>query len=282
MSEATPLNTLLELARRHTRGEASPRRHQASRARVLDQLGQRRSKVSSTFAVVGFVVLGTAGAGAFAGVKSYRYSNGGIEYPPPPIPTAPAERHSASTPSSDVDKAPSNENGEGVKLQVMPEYATVYWDDKKLEGAAPSIRMKPDHKMHKVRAEAPGHVSKTQLVQLDEPFVLIEMELAALPITMGPISSSSSVIDADEIGSGLKDAFQACYVGALDETPTLSGKATVFLQMKENGKVDSVDIIDKEGLNPSVTTCLASCAADIHFRVTGAGFVKIPLVFRTK
>lgn len=290
VSSAPISKELVELARRHTRGEASPRRHQASRARVLDQLVQRRGPSGAAIALAALVVVGGGGA-AFAGVKAFK----GTEHPSVTIgkgapPTANGNANanedgddSPTTPSESAPSQPATTAPE-VKIGVQPEHAAIYWDDKKLEDNPTSFAMKPDHKPHRIRAEAPGYVTKTQLVMMDSETVDIELELTPVPITIGPLLATASIVDADTIVETLRHSFQSCYVEALVAAPALAGKVTLVTHIEANGDVANVEIAEREGLSAKVTSCLASAASEfVHYRTTGlAGTVRIPLAFRTK
>lgn len=265
------MNSLLDLARRNTKGEASPRTHQASRARVLDRLHPKRSRAFKAAMVVGLLM--PTGALAFAGAKAVHVSR------TEPALTVPVV---APTPSGQSEVA-APENRDGIaSVQVTPESATLYWDDKKLEAPA-SFAPKADSRVHRLRAEAPGYASKTLLVMMDAPQLQVELELQPLPIVIGPVMSSASIVDADSVVEGAREPFHACFTSALESAPTLNGHATLFLAVDDTGKVEDVKLQEMGGLNAQVTTCLASAAANgISFRVAGRGSVRIPLTFRSK
>lgn len=269
---------LLTLARRHTRGEASPRTHQASRARVLDRLGQRRSGTWTAIALAGLV---TAGGGAtFAAVKVRSVSVHTSDSSSTAAKSVPSVLEGGG-PLSHPGESPPDDT-EGLKLRASPGTATVFFDDKKLPANPAFLHFTPDHKVHRVRAEAPGYAPKTQLVAMDSPYVLVELKLAPLPISFGPITSSSSIIDADELGERLRGAYQSCYTTALSQTPTVTGHAVVMISIKDNGRPESAEVIEREGLTPELTSCLSKSATDLPFRVTSRGYVKIPVAFNAK
>jgi hypothetical protein len=277
MSDAAPPTALLDLARKSTRGDVSPRRHQASRALVVDRLGQRRSRAWTAFAVVGLVMGG--GAATFAGFKSLR----GLS-PPQANEMSISIANSApgAVPSIDTD-LPAPSPPSGVKIAVQPDNAVVYWDDKKLDDNPASFDFKADHKPHRIRAEAPGYASKTQIVTMDSEAVAMNLELKPIPATMGPLTVSASIIDADTIIEGQRDAFQSCYLDALPTAPTMAGKLTLVVRVKADGEVENVDVLDKEGLSAKVTTCLQAAVADARFQTNDlAGTVRVPFVFRAK
>lgn len=265
------MNSLLDLARRNTKGDASPRTHQASRARVLDRLHPKRSRGFKAIVAIG--LLAPTGALAFAGARAAHVSRTEPALTVPVVvPTVSGQGE--ATAATKEDDVPS--------IAVTPDSATLYWDDKKIEGSPASFAPKADNRVHRVRAEAPGYATKTQLVTMDGP-LQIELELQPLPVNLGPVTSSASVVDADAVVEGARESFHACFTQALESAPLLAGHATLLLTVDDTGKVEDVKLLEMSGLNAQVTTCLASTAANgMSFHVTARGTLRIPVQFRSK
>jgi hypothetical protein len=273
-----PPKALLDMARSYTTGDVTARRHQASRARLLERWpAQKRTGVFVVGALVASLALGTA---AFAGVKELRHA-------PPPV-TGGAIAPEQATPSAD-DAQPSddaeatNEAAKGeeeehaIQIDAEPDSAKVYWDDQEIPGW---LDREPDHKPHRVRVEATGYVTKTQIVVADREKIRLEMKLLPVPAVVGPVTTSGALANADEVIEGLRERFHDCYAEGLSHDPSIKGTVTLTLHVAEDGHVTASDIVDNHGLTAKVTTCLAYVGTDASFRESEkASVVHIPLSF---
>jgi hypothetical protein len=62
-------------------------------------------------------------------------------------------------------------------IRAVPDSAKVYFDDAPLVGNPATATFQRDGLAHRVRAEAPGHTRKTELVVLDSSTLTVELEL---------------------------------------------------------------------------------------------------------
>jgi hypothetical protein len=291
----------MDLVRLATNGDVSPRHHQASRVRVLERAMKRptRSSVWVLGAVAGATAIGAAG---FASVKARQPHPISAEPAAPSLSAvraaaeqaalrAAANEAAQATAGMKLDEvtlraaeqAQAADEGKdaAVTVEVTPESAKIYWDDRLLEGNPAKIDARPDGKPHRLRAKANGYLTKTQIVFVDSANITVALELQAAPMEIGPVSASASIQDADSVVESMRDKLHDCYSEALRDDPSMIGSATVMLKIGENGRVVSSDIAQNRGLSLKVTTCLAYVASDAHFGSPGkVASVQIPVAFR--
>jgi eukaryotic-like serine/threonine-protein kinase len=112
---------------------------------------QRRSR-TPLLLLVGLLILGAAGT-----VFALRTRSAAVR---------------AQTSGADVGAAQAK-----VLIRVQPESAKIFFDDAPLSGNPASASLARDGLSHRVRAEAPGFVRKTELVVLDSSNVSVDLEL---------------------------------------------------------------------------------------------------------
>jgi hypothetical protein len=278
-----PPKALIDLARASTTGDVSPRRHQASRARVLDRWATpKRTGAYVIGALVGTFALGTA---AFAGSHLRRHdaaapngaNGGGVITPEQSTPATDDDAKSTTEADRASDGAQDEEAEHAIQITVEPEGANVFWDDEPIPGY---IDREPDQKPHRVRVEATGYVTKTQIVVADKEKIRLEMKLSPMPVGIGPVTHSGALANADEVVEGLRERFHDCYAEGLSQDPSIKGTVTLTLRVAEDGHVTASDLGENHGLSAKVTTCIAYVGTDATFReAETASTVRIPLSF---
>lgn len=274
--EEPPLE-LMNVARNFTTGDVSARRHQASRARVLDRwmAPSRKARMIVGFAV-GSLALSTA---AFAGLKHAHGPGGHVSMGvggPVIAATVPSVIEPAST---DAPAAKPDPVEAQIQISVEPESAKIFWDSVESDG---QIEQKPDDAQHLLRVEAVGYRSKTMKVLAHGKHIKLHVELQPLPIVIGDVFAMEPYENTDEVVEGMRDRFRDCYTEGLALDRTIYGKTTLSLEVKPDGHVRHSEVIDTQGLSSKVTTCLAYVGSDAEFTPTGspkAGQVQIPLSF---
>jgi hypothetical protein len=291
-SNIEPPRPLLDLARLATTGEVSPRRHLASRTRLLDRGVTPGRSTRSIGPLALALALGAAGFGAVGLTVSQRSAKA------PPVPVvgssavlAPTTPMMPMIPMTAMTASPMNGAtmlGDpepavhpDVTIEVSPESAKIFWDDELLVGNPGRVNRTPDGKTHQIRAEAPGFVTKKQSLVFNASNVSVGLELQPLPAEIGPIAVSGSLRDADAIVEGMRERFQNCYAESVSSQPSMRGSATLTVKVGPDGAVSSSEISQNSGLSARVTTCLAYVGADHHFASTASGAtVRIPIAFR--
>jgi hypothetical protein len=294
---ADPPRALLDLARVHTTGEVSPRRHHASRSRVLDRgMKPARSARLAYVAVAGAMALG---ATSFAAVTQVRHHDQAIKADDPngvaeraaAIAAARAAAEAAAAQSSDSSESSDDKDDPlredaippTVTIRVMPDEAKIFWDDQPLEGNPAKWTRPPDGKVHRIRAEAPGYKGETDSLVVDHSNYTVQYELEPVPLVVGPISATGPVPDVSSVVEEMRSRFRDCYQEGLADAPSMSGKAKIILKVAEGGRILSSDIAGSDGLSAKVTTCLAYVASDAHFAKSSKGStVVIPVSFRPR
>lgn len=273
---------LIELTRRHTKGEVSQRHHIASRARVLDRAFAPRHTTAMFLLIAAGTM--TVGAAGFAATKSYsRRQAIGVQTP---VPRVPPTSYTPYGPTFNIPSDPAEEAEATVTIEATPQNAKVYWDDKPLEGNPARMVDPPDRKEHRIRVEAPGYVSKTQILVLSGPKSIIALELRGNPFDIGPLTTSAPMPDADLVVEGLRDELRACYDEGIAEEPRMFGKATFLVHITEGGMASGWDLQQHDGLSDRVLACLGRVVAKAQFSgVRGNGdavTLTIPISFPKK
>jgi hypothetical protein len=286
-----PAQSLVDLARRATAGEVSPRRHAASRSRILDHAATAgRSRpgwvLPTVLITAGFGVVGAGTAVAVARQPMH---------PAPmvvtPIPTSSPLMTVSSITMGNPSYLGADDKTASMTIEVSPPSAQIFWDNERLDGNPARLAQAPDGKTHHVRAEAPGFLPKRQMVVFDARNVAISLDLQPAPAEIGPIAVSGSIRNADAAIEGLRERFRDCYAEGLEHTrggerktpiptPVTGGAAVLLLKISETGTVSASEVVENNGLPAKTTTCFAYVAADAEFEASGkAGSVRIPISF---
>jgi hypothetical protein len=275
-----PSRVLVELARLHTAGEVSARHHAASRSRVLDRL-TGRSSVPGLRLAVGLAGVFLMGGAAF-GVAKYRAGVAAHAMAPTESVAPNASEEAPDDPFvADDDKITANKPT--VTIHAEPESAKIFWDDEALDGNPATWTGPADGKHHRIRAEAAGFVTKTEVLTGDYANSTMWLDLDPIPPDIGPISGTGAVTEASSVLDGMRGRFRKCYDEGLSDDSSMVGKAILTVRIAANGRVVSCDITENEGLSTEVTTCLAQTMRDAHLRVAGKETkLVIPMAFGGK
>lgn len=271
---------LLDLVRRETAGEASPRRHQASRARLLTAYEDKpRGRRWLPLAAVGTLVFGGV---AFEGVQLARRElkvNG--------VPTIAMQPEAADSGQGfDIEKVTlegasitmgaEEDPAPAIVIRVEPASAEITWDGKPLEGNPAAVRNKLDGKPHEVTAMLAGYVPVHQTVVANGPSLVVSLELTPTPLALGPLTSSPPLARDDDSTTTLRPRIRECLQKAIDHGFVVG--STTLLVETDGYIVQSARTVDVEGLPAIVTTCLAHVASDTYFAtLTKAATIRIPI-----
>jgi hypothetical protein len=306
---------LLEVARRMTDGSVSPRRHAASRARLFDLCAAlpRRGRTRVAIALVAAGLATSGGALGFARVARIHRQLAA----PASSPTAKMETQtetlgedaSTSTTNDDgaegdlamamaadmLNKSKSDGDGDGDKksddksdgpkppltINTTPDYARVFWDNRRLEGSPATLSDLPDGKPHVLRVEAPGYETKTQRVTTGPEVDEISVDLQPFPIEIGQLSASAPIGDADPVIENLRKPLRECFDHDLPANPNLTGSVTLSLDLFLEGVVTGATAEDVHGLSPRVVTCLQGVVKGAEFSTGGKpAKLRVPIAFR--
>lgn len=278
-----PARELMDLARNHTTGDVSARRHQASRARVIDRWTAPTHKARNiALAVIGSMAVSTA---AFAELKHLNATAeaDSISTTAKPFKPQPQQPQSVEQASPAMDPVAASEPL--VSITVEPDSAKVFWDGVQLEGSPATYNHLAAHSMHRIHVEAVGYQPKTMSVSVDEPKVSMHLKLVPMPVEISEVTTMAPFENVDEVLEGLRDRFTDCYTEGLAQDPTITGFALLSLLVNAEGHVVHSEIAQSTGLSPKVKTCLAYVGSDAAFSegaTKNTALVRIPLTFGMK
>ncbi len=99
--------------------------------------------------------------------------------------------------------------------------------------------------------------------------------------TMGALSSSAPVANAERTIARLRPGFRSCYNKGLANDPSMAGKLTMAIKIAPNGEVQSVSKVGGSGLSPDVEACIMRKTRNASFDAPGGGgsTIQVPVTF---
>lgn len=99
--------------------------------------------------------------------------------------------------------------------------------------------------------------------------------------SMGSISTSAPVANAEATIARLRPGFRSCYNKGLANDPSMAGKLVLSIRIAPNGDVSSVSKAGGSGLSPEVEQCIIRKAKNATFDAPGGSgsTVQVPVTF---
>ncbi len=99
--------------------------------------------------------------------------------------------------------------------------------------------------------------------------------------SMGAVSTSAPVANAERTIAGLRPGFRSCYNKGLANDPSMAGKIVLAIKIAPNGEVQDVSKVGGSGLASDVEQCIIKKARNASFDAPGGSgsTVQVPVTF---